>query len=588
MVVSCKKLKFLILAIMLFSITLVINPLSSTHRVVGASSIPIASSHVTIIPGSNIKGNTTGSPKNLGNVTVAGLPTASVSTNLANSKETPEVTAVPNGTALAIAKAKSASNTIIPKTQFSLNNLSNSSSTNSSSTNSTAASTVSKASSVISKSSIPATVSFSLQQSNKPITGFAGLNIQTGGCCWVPPDPQLAVGPTVVGEMVNLGAGFWTKDGNLLRIVPLSGFFKTGSDAITDPRIIFDNDTGKWFAYIQDETDDSIHVAVSNGSNPVTGHFVAYSFPFSGCPDQPSVGLSKDKMIISANVFQDHCPKNPQFRGAQFTVVDKADLLSNRNPPKSFQSTFLPNFYSVHVSKVTNSNETSDLYMARLGKDGVSGGNTVSVFTVSGEAPNIQVKNATLNVQQTDVPVGASQPGIFSQNIEVPDSRVQDASFHQGKLWIAAQDTCRPTGDAKNRDCIRLLEVDTTKNSILQDFDLSQASTYLFYPALAIDRSGDFVVYFGYSSGTIDPSLMIAGQSSNGTKNTLDYKIPVATGLSPSPVSRYGDYFGIAIDPIKPKTFWAVGQIIPFPLTDQGTAFWNTFITNFTIPTTQK
>ena len=589
---------------MLFSIILaVINPLYSHAQ----ASVPTLTSNknVTVIPGSVIKGNTTGTPKALGNVSIINLPTASVSTNLANSKESPEATAGPNATALALAKAKSqTSNVTIPKKQFSLNNLPNLTSTNSTSTNSTSTHSTdppaTASSAIISNSSMPSTsLSFSLQQANKPISGFPGLNIQNGGSLHTPtgnlpiypPDPQIAVGPKIVGEMVNVGAGFWTKDGQLIKIVPISRFFNTGTDQITDPRIMFDNSTGKWFAYLQDVSNDTVRVAVSNSSDPTTGHFFTFSFPFSGCPDQPSVGLSKDKMIISADIYSNHCDNSlGQLKGTEFTIVDKSDLLNNRNPPKTFQSKILPGLYSTHVSKINNSNETSDLYMAKVGKDGQLGGKTISVFTISGEPPNIQLQNSTLSIQQVDVPLGAAQPGMYSQPIDsYLDSRVQDSSFNQGKLWIAAEDRCTPAGDTAH-NCIRLIQIDIPKNTILQDFDISQANTDLYYPALTIDSSGDLGVFFGYSSKILSvyPSLMAVGQFANGTKGILDYKVPVATGLSAFPMLRNGDYYGITIDPSKPKTFWGVGQIIPFPLSDPFGIFWNTFIANFTIPKAQK
>ena len=43
-------------------------------------------------------------------------------------------------------------------------------------------------------------------------------------------------------------------------------------------------------------TDNS--VAVSKNADP-TGKWNIFDFPFSQCPDQPSVGISKDKFVIS-------------------------------------------------------------------------------------------------------------------------------------------------------------------------------------------------------------------------------------------------------------------------------------------------
>jgi hypothetical protein len=577
----------------LFTILTVITPLHLSHALANVtSSDPMSSSNknITTITGNSIKGNGTGAPQVLGSINIMKLPTPTVSTNLGNSIESPDPGGVANQTALSIAKGKAASsnatNVTLAKTQFSLDNLSNSTSTNSPAPS--AAKTASYAS--FNSTHPTSSLSFESQLGSNSSPGFAGLNIYTGGLIHTPegdahvwpPDAQIAVGPSVVSEMVNVGGGFWTKTGDTIKILPLSDFFATGLDSITDPRITYDNSSGRWFNYIQDISDNTIRLAVSNSSDPTTASWTRFSFPFDGCPDQPSIGLSKDKMVISANVFLSNCPKvGNEFKGTQFTVVDKSDLLNNRNPLKIFQSKLLPGFYSVHVSKVTNSNQTSDIYMAKLGKDGILGGNIVSVFTINGEVPNIQVKNATLSIRPVDMPLGAPQPGKFSSAVDVSDARIQDASWHQGKLWITAQDRCTPEGDRAQRDCIRLIQIDTTNSSIVQDFDISKPNSYLFFPALAVDGSGGLHVVFGYSSKTEHPSLMTAGQSANGTKNTMDSKVMVAQGESDSPVDRYGDYFGVTADPNNPNTYWIVGQVIPFPLSDKA-PFWNTFIANFT------
>ena len=41
-----------------------------------------------------------------------------------------------------------------------------------------------------------------------------------------------------------------------------------------------------------------------------------------------------------------------------------------------------------------------------------------------------------------------------------------------------------PGNDTKDRSCIRLIELNTTSNKIIQDFDTGINSYYLFYPGL--------------------------------------------------------------------------------------------------------
>jgi hypothetical protein len=116
----------------------------------------------------------------------------------------------------------------------------------------------------------------------------------------------VAVGPTHIVEMVNLGAGFWLKSGVPLRTVDLPLFFATRSDKISDPRIIYDNSTGRWFASIMDMTDNTVVLSVSQGSDPTAGNWTIYKFRFSGCPDEQKIGISKDHIVISANIVEDN------------------------------------------------------------------------------------------------------------------------------------------------------------------------------------------------------------------------------------------------------------------------------------------
>ena len=137
-------------------------------------------------------------------------------------------------------------------------------------------------------------------------TVFSGLSSsQSDG--YYPPDPSLAVGPTHLVEMVNRQGAVWYKQNNetIFRF-RLDQFFMSGSDDINDPKIIFDTSSKRWFSSISDSTDNSVHIGVSVTENPLDDWYI-YRFPFSNCPDQPYIGLSNDKLVVSANTYKLHC-----------------------------------------------------------------------------------------------------------------------------------------------------------------------------------------------------------------------------------------------------------------------------------------
>lgn len=71
------------------------------------------------------------------------------------------------------------------------------------------------------------------------------------------------------------------------------------------------------------------------------------------------------------------------------------------------------------------------------------------------------------------------------------------------------------------------------------------------------------VIVFAASGKTEFPSLYFAGRLASDPPSTLRSRVLLKAGNSsldpPSSVNRYGDYFGIALDPVD-GTFWVAGQ----------------------------
>jgi len=335
-----------------------------------------------------------------------------------------------------------------------------------------------------------------------------------------------------------------------------------------------------------DMTNNTVILSISQTSDPTAGNWTAYKVPFSGCPDQQKFGISKDKVVISANVVDDNCPPFGQYKGGQFIVLNKTELINGENRPlhKPFVSKIIPGFFSIHPAEMVNSNDSSAVYMVTLGDQGLYGGKTATLYIVDGTVPDIHIKIVSLPIQPVEQPKSAEQPGKFSPVIDTEDARVQDAHWHNGNVWLAANDRCVPTGDKDSRDCIRLIEINTKNLTIAQDFDISLPYTYLFYPALGIDHAGNIAILFGYSSKLLNyyPGVMVAGQSENGEAGKLDHVVNITNGLSPSNSDRYGDYNAISIDPTNAMSFWGVAQRIPSSLTNIADTYWSTFIGNFT------
>jgi hypothetical protein len=130
-------------------------------------------------------------------------------------------------------------------------------------------------------------------------------------------------------------------------------------------------------------------------------------------------------------------------------------------------------------------------------------------------------------------------------------------------LWTSLNSDCTPTGDSKDRSCIRLDEIATSTTgppTILQDFDLAIKGAYVFYGSVSLDSSNNLVVVYGESSSTIFPSLEVTGQLATAPAGSLGGAQTIASGSALELSTRYGDYFWAATQPKTPNTFWVSGE----------------------------
>ena len=430
---------------------------------------------------------------------------------------------------------------------------------------------------------------------------FEGL---TQNCC-IPPDVQVAAGTKYVVEMVNLDGAIYTKNGTLVKSFGLEFLFNPtvkGSQelhiSVTDPVLLFDNTSGRWFASISDITSHSIRVAVSKTDDP-TGVWRIYNFPFefqsNNCSDQPFIGLSEDKFIVTVNNWGNDCNwysdnQSPEFRGVQFTIADKTDLLSGSGSVRSIQSRPDLNYFSLHP--VITLSPTTTLLIATAGDfnhdklqvlyiDGPSLYN-LHIGTISYVIQDTHVapdgiqsteQSTTTTRQQTTTTATATTK---EPKVSTGDARIQSAIWYQGKLWLAFNDGCFINGDTKSRSCIRLIRIDTITNRVIQDFDIGALASSLYYPAISINRDGgNLGIIFGYSSHSIYPSVLVSTLSPNDDDNELNsikepqfLKLGTANELS----NRYGDYFAASSDPLNTSVIWVAGEY------HHSMATWSTYI----------
>jgi len=424
------------------------------------------------------------------------------------------------------------------------------------------------------------------------LNGFDGINRGQGGS--FPPDPQVAAGPDDVMEMANDAVQVFSKQGSPIQGFTFSQFFLGRSNSfLFDPQVLFDSSSGRWFASVGDASGSNVMIAVSLSTDP-TGSWKVYGLSTDDqFPDNPIIGLSDDKFVITANIYHDIT--GALFLGARVWVISKAELVAG--VVNLDFSSFGPvsNLESVHP--VQSLSPTTTMYMVTTGGADLKGVG-FHMFSASGTPPGtVTIQTIPISISPITPSVTAPQLGtVFTLDTGqvaagAGDARIESAAWFQGKLWLTFGDGCIPAGDNETRACFRLTQINTSRSpiAVTQDFDVGEKGLYYFYPALRIDNTGNLAVVFGYSSATNStccyPSIGVTGQAyydpANSVMKPRTLKLGNASDTKDSQFLenvRYGDYFGASVDPSSPTTIWVTGEY--YSRTLSCGLCWSTYISS--------
>ncbi|MCI4342181.1 MAG: hypothetical protein L3K11_07410 [Thermoplasmata archaeon] len=402
-------------------------------------------------------------------------------------------------------------------------------------------------------------------------TQFPGIAGANSSCGCAPPDVQVAVGPSHVVEMVNTEGKIWTKAGKVVKSFTLAKFFITGTDFISDPKVIYDNQSGRWFATLLDVTSGTIHLAVSHNGSAAgtwTVYYVAGT-PAGFFPDQPILGVSKNLIALGGNVFN---TSTSAYLYGEVWAINKTDMLAGLS---TYVNVFhSASWFSMHPVHSISSTATQFIVMT-------SGSSKLLLFKLTGVPSNTTSSSlsggTSFTIHSFSTPPSAPQKGTAFL-VDTSDNRVMDAVWRANVLWTTFDTGCKPAGDLTTRSCVRLVELKTGSSpSVVQDFNISKAKTYTFYGALTLDGSLNLVVVYGYSNSTVHPTVAVTGQLSSGSLGSLlTTKVLIAgagsaTVACSGSVCRWGDYYGAGADPNSPN-IWVAGEYVP------ASTYWATWI----------
>lgn len=424
------------------------------------------------------------------------------------------------------------------------------------------------------------------------LSNVAGSGV---GCC-IPPDTQVAVGPTNVVEFVNASGRITDRAGVQISSFNLSSLFGPPDNAMnapfySDPRVVYDALSGRFFAseLIFDScnpapppkgsgctTNNNSEVDLAVSTDNTGTKWTVYDIQNNQTNtlfDQPKLGVSSDKIVMTWN--------NTGFAGPyQFVVVQKSDLLAGGNIGLYFFPLDTTHF---NVIPVISLDPTDDEYAVNMDQN--SSTLTVTTFTGTPNANNVAKTDTDLSVGSISTPPGAQQPSP-GPNLDSGVSEMKSAVWQNNQIWAVGATGCTPPGDNTTRACIRINTVSTSGTpSLLQDADLGQNGAYLTYPSVIVDSSGNLFIGHSVSSTSQNPT---AGMSFApvGTFPSTFAGIDYATGagtysnIDSNGLNRWGDYSGSARDPADPKDVWFAEEYGSTSNTSQ--RLWGTRLGRFT------
>jgi hypothetical protein len=415
--------------------------------------------------------------------------------------------------------------------------------------------------------------------------GFAGGGDVTGcggPTCVEPPDPWIAVGPQNVIQVTNVSVRVSDRTGHLLAEVSIPDFFAEPGGQVFDgdSRIIWDALHGRWLATEMSASTTTGHqyIEVSDSADPLGG-WTVYALSYSGIlPDFPGLGVSSDKIALSANLYPLDSPA--PFIGTRLFEIDAATLLA---APSSLPYALVENAgYKFTIRPAVALSAGSDLQMVfgEIADQNLD----VGVATLSGTlaAGTLSLSPATDLTLEAGIPAFQDPPvPLAFSGAAVPpvDGRPLDAIVENGQMWFVAGIPCVPATDSVARSCVRVTEVRVGATpSVVQDFSIGRTGMDVFGGGIGLTRDGSLAVVWSQTSATSAGPISTYASYRRTTDPIRALRTPtlIKAGAGTYTGSRWGDYVGVAQDPLCPGSAWQADEV------SNSSGSWTTWVSQMT------
>ena len=403
-------------------------------------------------------------------------------------------------------------------------------------------------------------------------TRFAGIDDPTGCTgtpCLEPPDPWIAVGPLDIVQVTNAGIRITDRSGGNVTDVSQTDFFDDpdGLEYEGDARVVWDGLHERWLAVnaAGDCATGYLNLAVSDTDDPRGTWTIYYWWQDLVVFDFPGLGLSGDKVAFSANIFYSPDCSAYSYAGAWLAAVDSAALLTAPDPLPWKNLGVDPSLFTWRPS--VSLSPGSDLPLV-VEKENV-GSTDIGFARVTGSiAAGTIAKTAVADLTTTaGLPafVDPPRPSAFaSASSEPVDGRPLDAIVQGSDLWFTSQTGCTPTGDDTERTCVRITSIHPTATPTKgQDFLVGKPTVDTFVGGIGLSIGGSLTAVWSEASSTSPAgiSTWASYRLPSDPVNSLRAPVLVTSGTGTYAGERWGDYVGVAIDPVDPLAVWEADEV---------------------------
>ncbi|NUL82000.1 MAG: hypothetical protein HUU60_04645 [Armatimonadetes bacterium] len=382
---------------------------------------------------------------------------------------------------------------------------------------------------------------------------------------WTPPDPDMAVGRNHVIGVNNDDIVIYTKNGQQLSSVDANTLFNS-NDFIFDSWCAYDPWWDRFLVLFarQQSPQSSWELAVSRTGNPMDGWWVyrinarlRAGQDIAQWPDYEKLGFNKDVLALHGNMYQ----FGGGFLGSQITLLNKAQIYNGQASTR--YDVFYSGLGTLHPAEMfTMPDGQEALFLCAVG-----GGNQMRVrkiinpsqFWANGTEPTFESNNVAIPNYASSP--GGRQPGTTTRISNI-DSRLLNATYAHG-VMTTGHSVARDWGDGLgSRAAARIyrMTVAVGQTPSVTTVTYGAPGMDYYFPAMQVNRDKDILFIMGRSSDSPATFAEVAVSAWRNGQPNPESATPVALGNSAYGGNRWGDYFGVGLDPTDMRTVWGVGQ----------------------------